>query len=270
VFFDAYFDLPGSEMTKRQPIELAPVVSVDEIGRITVVAATGEQRIQSAGSGMVNRVVSVTETLKDVMVGGNPTGNKKFVAQFNWVETLGCPSGSCQAGQTIGERVTGPMTLFGGSLYFATSSPAVSTGAECATGTNRVWGVDYKLNDDLSNGVPEGNADPLSGAVGALPIPIGQTKPPKTTGPSTGMVFGVAIEQRPSCSVEAETFDEDPYLGSYGNHTATTSITPGQFFLVYQVGGGSGGNETAVSTDKFELKPPRNSVWVDSRAPVFE
>ncbi len=270
VFFDTYFDLPDTDVGKRQPIELAPIVSVDEIGRITVNAATGEQRVLAAGSGMINRVVSVTETLEDVLVGGNPSGTKKFTAKFNWVETLGCPTGTCQAGQTEGERVTGPMTLFGGSLFFASSSPPGSTIAQCSNGTNRVWGIDYKLNEDVAEGKAEDDADPMSGAYGALPVPVGQTTPPKTTSPSSGLVFGVAIEQQPSCSVDAETFDGDPYLGNYGNHTATTTITPGKFFLVYQVGGGTGGSEAAVSTDKFELQPPRNSVWVDSWAPVFE
>lgn len=255
VFFDAYFGLDDDQ---RQPIVTAPILSVDDIGQITLAVSTGDQGVLAATPGMLNRVVSLTETLSS---GGT------FRPKVNWVETLGC-DGACGAGQSQGERVTGAMTLFGSSLYFATSTPAESSNGECAVGTNRIWGVHYTRSLDAEQGAT--TIDPLSGAAGALPAASGSTTKQKTTSPTTGIVFGVSIEQQPSCSAVADDFTSDPYLGNYGSHTATAAVTPGKFFLVTQVGGGAGSTANKVTTEKLELEPPRSTVNIDSWAPIFE
>lgn len=255
VFFDAYYDKSASA---RQPIELAPVVSVDDIGQITVVAATGEQQVQTAADGMLNRVFSLTETLSD---------SHQFQADVNWIQTLGC-DGECGAGQSRGERVTGPLSLFGGSVYFATSSPMETLSGMCGSGTARIWGVHYTQSLDEYNDASD--PDPLSGPAGALPDPDGIGDPPVATDPQPGLIFGVAIEQQPTCSAEAETFTDDPYLGGYGDHSAITSINPGGFFLVYQTGNVSGSSTTQPPTTRLQLKTPRNTVFIDSWAPIFE
>lgn len=255
VFFDVYFD---QSVTKRQPIELSPVVSVDPVGRITVNAATGDQRVQTAPSGMLNRIVSLTETLDE---------NNDFQAKVNWIESLGC-EGACGQGQYVGERVTGPMSLFGSSLYFATSSPASSSSNQCATGTSRIWGLDYVLSADEVDAAE--TVDPMNGAAGALPPPPDENKNLKSTQPSPGVVFGVSIEQQPTCSTEIEEYQGDPYLGGYGAHTSLAAINPGKFFLAYQVGGVSGSEANKVTTERVELRPPANTVWIDSWAPIFE
>jgi type IV pilus assembly protein PilY1 len=255
VFFDAYFD---KSATQRQPIELAPVVSVDDVGQITVAAATGEQQVQTAEDGMINRVFSLTEALND---------SYQFEADVNWVQTLGC-EGECGVGETKGERVTGPLSLFGGSIYFATSSPTQTLSGLCGSGTSRIWGVNYTQNLDEYKQADD--PDPMSGPVGALPDPDGLGDPPTSTDPQPGIVFGVAIEQQPTCAAEADSFTEDPYLGGYGNHTAMSSINPGGFFLVYQSGGVSGSSNTQPPTTRVALKTPRNTVFIDSWAPIFE
>jgi type IV pilus assembly protein PilY1 len=257
VFFDLY---TGQLASKRQPLELAPVVSVDGTGRITVAAATGDQRVQTASSGMLNRVVSLTEVFD--------AADGDFHAQVNWVEGLGCPSGTCLDDQYAGERVTGPMSLFGSTLYFASSSPATGSAEQCASGQSRVWGLHYTMSADEAEGAD--TIDPLNGAYGGLPPAEDSTEPQKVTEPQSGNVFGVSIEQQPSCAAELEQYDSDPYLGGYGNHTALSTVTPGKFFLVFQVGGVSSASANKVTTTKVELSPPRNTVWVDSWAPIFE
>lgn len=258
---DVFFDLYTGELTsKRQPVELAPIVSVDTTGRITVAAASGDQRVQTAATGMLHRIVSLTETF-DATDG-------EFHAKVNWIENLGCPTGSCVGVQYAGERVTGPMSLFGSTLYFATGSPAVSSADQCAAGQSRVWGLHYTMSADEAAAADPVN--PRNGAYGGLPPAEGSTVPEKVTAPQSGSVFGVSIEQQPSCSAELEQYDEDPYLGGYGNHTALSTVTPGKFFLVYQVGGVSSTSSNKATTTKVELSPPRNTVWVDSWAPIFE
>jgi type IV pilus assembly protein PilY1 len=257
VFFDAYWDY-DSTPELREPIEVAPVVSVDDIGRITVAGATGDQRVQAATPNMIHRVFSLTETL-DV--------DYDFHAKVNWVESLGC-NGTCGTGQYAGERVTGPISLFGGKLYFATSAPAVSSGTECAVGQTRTWGVEYLLSADMVAGTDP--VDPLSGAAGGLPIPEGESAHPKSTAVTPGIVYGVTIEQMPTCAAEQSTYDTDPYLGNYGSHTAHTTINPGKFQLVVQMGGQGDSSATEVEVAKLDLIMPRRTVWVDSWAPIFE
>ena len=112
--------------------------------------------------------------------------------------------------------------------------------------------------------------DPMHGAAGALPPPEGSIVPEKSGEPAAGLIFGVSIEQQPSCATQLEEPSEDPYLGNYGEHTSTSTVNPGKFFLVSQIGGVSGSDSNKVTTEKVELTPPRNTVWVDSWAPIFE
>lgn len=255
VFFDAYYDRPIED---RQPIETAPILSVDTIGQITVAATTGEQRLQTAEDGQINRVVSLTEQL---------SADNEFQAKVNWIEQLGCES-SCGEDEHRGERVTGPMSLFGSTLYFATSVPAEATASECGVGYARVWGVHYTLSRDEAQQAEF--IDPLNGPAGALPLPLNASTAPKSTELEPGVVFGVSIEQQPTCSVENEDFSGDPYLGGYGEHTSIASINPGKFQLVYQVGGVTTASSNQVTTTKVELDTPPNSVRIDSWAPIFE
>lgn len=255
VFLDAFFDMDRSE---RQPIETAPILSVDEIGQITVATTTGEQAVQAPTPGMRNRVISATEVLDE---------NNRFRSKVNWVETLGCAS-DCGEGQSQGERVTGPMSLFGSTLYFASSAPALATSSECSTGTSRVWGVHYTRSFDEA--AAANTIDPMNGAAGALPQEDESTAP-KSTEPTPGVIFGVSIEQQPTCSIEQQTVSTDPYLGGYGSHTSVSAVTPGDFSLVYQVGGGEAvTNNSQVMTERLGLESPANSVFVDSWAPIFE
>jgi type IV pilus assembly protein PilY1 len=257
VFFDLY---TGQAASTRQPVQLAPVVSVDTSGRITVNAASGDQRVQTATTGMLHRVVSLTETFD--------SSDHAFHAKVNWIENLGCPTGTCAAGQYAGERVTGPMSLFGTTLYFASSNPAPATNQQCASGQSRVWGLHYIMSADEA--AAAASINPLNGAYGGLPALANSTVPEKATPLQSGNVFGVSIEQQPSCSAELDQYTGDPYLGGYGSHTAISTVSPGKFFLVYQTGGVSSTSSNKVTTTKVELTPPRNSVWVDSWAPIFE
>ena len=253
VFFDAYFD---QHLEVRQSIELAPVVSVDDEGRASVAFATGGQRVQSATPGMFNRVVSLTETFN--------RATEAFAPEVNWIEGMGCLS-TCGADQYEGERVTGAMELFGGSLYFASSVPATGGGNQCAQASHRIWAVDYLQSLDEFEDAE--SPDPLNGPVGKWPD--GNQTPRKATDLAPGLVFGVAIEQQPSCSVELTNPTDDPYLG-YGTYTSTSTVSPGGFSLVYQVGGVSGNTSGTVATTKLQLDPPPSTVSIDSWAPIFE
>lgn len=115
------------------------------------------------------------------------------------------------------------------------------------------------------------SADPdaLSGPAGKWPAATAAEAPPKNTTTQPGLVYGVAIEQQPSCSTEVESPTDDPYL-AYGSYTSTTAVNPGNFFLVYQVGGATGNTAGQVATTKVQLEAPPSTVHIDSWAPIFE
>lgn len=255
VYFDGYYD---KAIDARQPVELAPAISVDDAGIPVVVFATGGQRVQTASTNMLHRVVSISDTFDKTTA--------KFTAEVNWIETLGC-EGTCAGGQYAGERVTGPMELFGGTVYFASSIPAAAGSNECTQANHRIWSVDYIQSEDERQGVA--SPSPASGPAGKWPAASPTDVPPKSTSIEPGVVYGVAIEQQPSCSTEVEVPSDDPYL-AYGTYTSTTAVTPGNFFLVYQVGGVSGNTSGQVNTNKVQLEAPPSSVQIDSWAPLFE
>lgn len=255
VYFDAYFD---QALSARQPVELAPVLSIDEDGVASIVFATGEQRVQTATTGMLTRVISISDYFNKTTA--------KFSADVNWVQSLGC-AGTCGAGQYAGERVTGPMELFGGTVYLSTGIPATAGSNQCTQANHRIWALDYVQSEDERLGVTSPSA--MSGPAGRWPAATAGQPPPKSTSISAGLVYGVAIEQQPSCSTEVATPTDDPYL-AYGTYTSTSTVTPGNFFLVYQVGGVSGNTTGEVTTNKVQLEAPPSTVNIDSWAPLFE
>jgi len=182
------------------------------------------------------------------------------------VQSLGCVA-ACGADQYQGERATGPMELFGGTVYLSTGIPATAGTNQCTQANHRIWAMDYVKSEDERLGVASPN--PMSGPAGRWPATTAQQPPPKSTTVAAGLVYGVAIEQQPSCSTEIATPTDDPYL-AYGTYTSTSTVTPGNFFLVYQVGGVSGNTSGDVTTNKVALQPPPSTVTIDSWAPLFE
>lgn len=254
VFFDLYYN---KALGKRQPIELAPVVSVDEDSKVTLAVASGEQRVQTATTSMLNRVISLSETFnKDT---------KKFAAEVNWIQDLGCDD-ACGSGREAGERVTGPMEMFAGTLYFSSGIPASASSHMCTLANHRIWALDYLKSEAERQGE---EADPLSGPAGKWPTASLEDVPPKSTEPQPGLVFGVAIEQQPTCSADLDNPTDDPYLG-YGNYTSSSTVSPGGFSLVYQVGGVTGNTSGNVTTNRIALESPPSTVNIDSWAAVFE
>ncbi len=175
VFFDLYYN---QAVGKRQPIELAPVVSVDDESKVTLAVASGGQRVQTATPGLLNRIVSLSESFN--------TTTKKFAAKVNWIQDLGC-QGACGSTQNEGERVTGPMEMFGGTLYFSSGIPASASSNQCTVANHRIWAIDYVESEDARLGVA--NPSPTSGPAGAWPAASAGGVPPKYTDKEAGLVL---------------------------------------------------------------------------------
>jgi type IV pilus assembly protein PilY1 len=173
VFYDAFED---GDAASSQPVLLPPVLSVDDVGDVTIAFATGSQNLDNSQ----NRVISLTEQLQE---------NNEFAAHVNWIHQL-----------AAGDRVTGPMVLFNRGLYYAVSRPPETTGSACDVGGSKVYGTHYTESADFETARGLGvDPDPNSGPA---PAP-NQTSLLIASQP--GLVFGLSLEAEPTCASDQET-----------------------------------------------------------------
>jgi type IV pilus assembly protein PilY1 len=255
LFFDAFPQkingVGAHDWDDGQPIQTPTLLSVDELGQLTVSLSTGDQDTAGTATSLTNYVWSLTETVA--------ASGAAFETDVNWYQPL-----------ADGERVTGPMSLFSSTLYFSTFAPPESTDSVCNSGSSRLWGVDYVTRQDEINPGAGGKAVVLRDDANALvqflefanlvPNPSGDIKP---------VVFGVTIAQLPTCFNDQDQVDDD-WLG-YGSHTAMNEINPGKFELVVHTGQAEG-NVSGVSTNAFKMDlpmPPALSS-IDSWAAIVE
>ena len=221
---------------------LPPVLSVDEIGDVTLAFATGSQEVDTSK----NRVVSLTETL---VVDDD---EKKFVAHVNWIHNL-----------AIGDRVTGPMVLFNSGLFYAVSHPPQTTGNSCDVGSSKVYGTHYTQSADFKS-AKANNATP-DPTTGPAPAP---TYTDIEFANQAGLVYGVSLEAVPACYDEEEKIDGNDSFG-YGDVYMSKTVTPAKYYLTYGASG-NGGTERGVLEVQKQLPNPNLAVTFDSWAVVYE
>jgi len=173
---------------------------------------------------------------------------------------------------TGGERVTGPMTVFDDTFYFATFLPPnpASSALVCNAGIPKLWGPDFEIpNPTCGVGPNEGQGPTGCGGEPRDYLPNGYVaNPPDANGtPTTNVVIpGVAVAVTPSCTTTSAAAT-DPYTG--GMHTGTTGTTAGSYSLVAQIGGK---NKTTNATNTLSrtLLAPNATTMVDSWATLSE
>lgn len=242
-----------------QPFDVDPVLSLNTSGQLVINAATGSiQQFDSTGT---EYVYSITEQVQ-----GAPA---KLRANVNW--WLG-PAGNQTVGSTqtnfqAGERVSGPMLVFNGVLYFSTYVAPAATSATCTSGQAFLYGMDFV--NPYSGGTGEGGVRML-----APPPPAAQPAPNAypfnvtPTTPAGAVIPGVSILATPACSgLGAAT--SDPYVAG-ATHQMPQNFTAGGFSLFTQVG--AKGNTGISATQQFQmnLPPPASPTTIDSWAAVLE
>jgi type IV pilus assembly protein PilY1 len=244
VFYDAFPDL-GLDETAGQPITLAPVLSVDDAGDVTVAFATGSQNLDDSK----NRVISLTERVKEDVTAAEP-----YTAHVNWIQQL-----------EEGDRVTGPMVLFNRGLYYAVSRPPETTGAACDVGSSKVYGAHYIESADFVEATERGD-DPVP-TTGPAPAP---GEPDLEIASQPGLVFGVSLEAEPTCASEEEEVTGNETFG-YGEVRMSTTVKPGKYFLSFDASGNDtvAGKRGVLDVQK-ELPSPRLAVTFSSWAAVYE
>jgi len=249
LFFDGF---PGGTLAHvaadGKPVSTPPILSVDDVGNVTVTFSTGDQEVFTYAAGVKNYVWSLTEKFNGTAL----------ESKVNWYQTF-----------NNGERVTGPLTLFNRNLYFSSFLPDDGGGGECALGKAYVWGMDYVL-PDANNAAGSGGRDALKTNIG-LPAVIGDKLDVSTTltNSTRTSIFGVGIAQEPTCFDEVTASSQDS-LG-FGSRTSVTNVNPGKFQLVVQTGAGGekveGGSTNALTID---LPPPALRSVIDSWAAIVE
>lgn len=244
-----------------QPFQITPIVALDPAGEVVLEAATGTT--QTFDSNGAYFMYSITEKVQ-----GSPA---KLRANVNW--WLG-PRTMTNSGIGFdpGERVSGPMTVFNGTLYFSTYAAAPPGSQSCTSGTARLWGRDFVRPDvltDLSQGgVRQLQPPPPNPPVNPAPINIVPASYPGSGVTAGAVIPGVSIMNTPACASLGSPTSDQYVFGA--THSAPQNFTAGSFSLFSQVGkpGSTGG--TATGTMQFNLSTPIAPTQVDSWAAVVE
>jgi len=231
--------------TMGQPIQLDPLISVDDKGDPVVMFATGDQEQFQAGSpGMVNFTVSYSDP---------------FVVAPAFTPTL-----LTDVGYTDGVRVTGPLTLFDGNLYMSYFKPN-GTGS-CVLGSSGWCAFDYVDSAREGQGTPgDGHADAVTNVDGDGTFDATDVCAPLG---SAQLVFGMSLFQQPSCEQTPADFG-DSWFG--GNYSAYSTTSAGSYQLIMHTSESGGGSEDiTISTDSKTLSAPKTTTRVVSWTNVVE
>jgi type IV pilus assembly protein PilY1 len=238
-----------------QPFQVNPILSLDTAGELVINAATGS--IQTFDSTGMELVYSITEKVQ-----GSPA---KLRANVNW--WLG-PIGlnGATLGFQPGERVSGPMTVFAGTLYFSTYAAPAAASTSCSSGVASLWGRNYVTPDDV-NDLSQGGKRVLQPPPPAAPT----TPPPVSVQPAVqagAVIPGVSVMATPACA-GLGTASSDQYVAG-ASHQAPQNFAAGGFSLFTQVG--AKGTSGTAATQQFQqsLQTPASPTSIDSWAAVLE
>ena len=175
-----------------------------------------------------------------------------------------------------GERVSGPMVVFDGKLYFATYAVPPPSTVTCISNLARIWGVDFVHPADTTCNLPL-TAATCNRAGGGVPGFLYQSKmetditPYATAGDArlrTAVIPGLTINATPACA-GAGVATTDQYVGGGAQHTAAQNLATGKFQLSSQVGA-PGANGTGTATMNLNVPTPLSPTVIDSWAAVLE
>jgi type IV pilus assembly protein PilY1 len=254
-FGDAFIDLYNQTVDTSstawqdgQAFDVPMVASLDSAGSLVLNIASGST--QTFDTNGTYFLYSVSEK-----VGGSPT---KLRAQVNWYwGSSASPATTTPSGLRIGERVSGPMTVFNGTLFFSTYYAGNST-TTCNPGQAKLWGFNFNT---ANGGVVS------AGGTRFAPLTCSSTQdwtdPGETCGTrQPGVVPGVAIIATPACTTQGTAS-----FGSGGSHHSITAEKAGAYSLVANIGASAGSPATQAT---IGLSTPLSPTLIDSWASVVE
>jgi type IV pilus assembly protein PilY1 len=258
-FLDLYnttVDPPGSATYGRwndgQHFDVPITTSLDTTGSLVLNIATGitTQTYDTTG---IQYVYSVSEK-----VGGTPA---ELRASVNWYWGPASTVTSTASAPRAGERVSGPMTVFDGTLYFTTYYAGTSASG-CSPGQAKLWGFDFIAPQDptsistLSEG---GKRNPL---ISCPSVPEDWLDPGVACGQiQSAVIPGVAVLATPACAAQATT------TAGGVTHTSLSNVAQGSFSLVANIG--ATGSTPGTQFQQGLANPVAPTV-IDSWASVVE
>jgi type IV pilus assembly protein PilY1 len=278
--------VPATDWTAldSQSIAVEPEIALDTSANVVVNFATGDQTAfnpcysalsngKPIAGGLANANCNVGAGLHPVAnfmysvkeVTGTQTGSNTttpYHASVNWYYPFSTTS--------PGERVTGPMAVFNGILYFATYAPGVGTTASCSGGGPNLYAWDFEVPNPAA-----GATHSQGGNIGVDPnFPTGElttsqlvTEYTAAVIQNTTIIPGVSVASTPSCTITASAAS-DAYTG--GSHTVTSPPTPGNYSLMANLGKGSKHGAASSNLLTKQIQPPVAPTVVDSWAAVAE
>lgn len=224
-----------------QPIQTAPLLSLNDTGNVVVSFSTGDQEdFNTVSDGMINLLVSFSDTF-DTSV---PDPFYKIVLDSDEGVELAWLNGA---------RVTGPINLFDGQLYFAYFTP--SNSSDCLKGRGGLCGLNY-IKRSSYDPIAYTDLDADSSPDTCVDFPGGE------------VVFGVSINLLPSCDPGEDTFP-DPWLG--GSYKTITQSNMGKYQLSFHTGQLGDGKNNAISpSDTRDLPLPKQKTRVKTWVSVIE
>jgi type IV pilus assembly protein PilY1 len=251
IAWDSYAPMLPSHPTvdQRQPIDTPPVIALDRLGNEVVLFSTGDQDAFATDTDALTYVWSLSQT-------PSVTSNS-FTTEAHWVHQF-----------RMGERVTGPISVFDQVAYFASFTPN-NPGENCSDGFGTIWGVHYASDEfhlgveDLEQYAPVGRLC-LTEVDGSCVFSESDQQDNGT------VVFGVAIAQEPTCTTGGADAENNYIYGK--SYQSFSHVTAGKFQLVYQTGRGETGQEGAATTRSMtiDLPSPTSVTFIDSWASVVE
>jgi hypothetical protein len=202
--------IAGGTAADSQPIQVTPILSLAPGGALVLNAATGDQESIVYRQGEKNYVWSITEQRP----GGISAPSR---AAVQWYETL-----------MNGERVTGPMTVFDQSLYFATFSPRIPAQNQCTnTGIAKLWGLHYLLKDEQGGGKAMWcRSVAASGVCNAATGLVKNSEVPESAG---SIIPGVTLRATQACSEIGD-------VGQGAGLPGFLGISPSRYQLSFGIG----------------------------------
>lgn len=255
LYLDLYnttVDVPastGSTWNDGQPVEVPPVESIDTSGNLVLNIASGTiEKFDTTG---LEYVYSITETPQTVSAVISPRANVNW-----WFGPQSTPDGF-----QAGERVSGPMAVFDGTLYF-TSYYAGNVSASCNPGSAYLRGFDFEKPAACASAGICGNG-------GVVNPNITANGHNYITGAGLGaspgaVIPGTSILASPPCSSGLST--SSSYYG--GSHSVASTFTAQTFSLFMQVG--ASGSGTAAQQLQLPLPVLTAPAAIDSWAAVLE
>ena len=255
LYLDLYnqgVDTSSTAWSDGQPVVVPPVLSLDNTAELVLNVATGGQTAYT-NTGK-NYVYSITEK----------AGSSAYQASVNWYLDLTNfqPIDTGDTGGAAGQRVSGPMTVFNGNLYFASFAAAAST-TSCNLGTALLWGMNYNTAVTTAGQGGTPSFTPPGGTN------IQDNYNPFSLAPSaTGVIPGVSVLGTPSCVQYPSTPQTDQYVAGAMHYTPSEYTPPANpYSLNVQIGGTTKTSQTTLS---IPLPTPTSPTMIDSWAAILE